>query len=71
MHATSPMLSAVSALETIATGWRPGTTPSASVRPGIAGYLGDGPATAGRPALVSAVNWGGTNVSLVLGPVED
>ena len=45
VHATSPMLSAVSALETIATGWRPGASPSASVRPGIAGYLGDGPGT--------------------------
>ena len=70
VHATSPMLSAVSALETIATGWRPSASPSEGLRPGIAGYLGDGPATPGRPALVSAINWGGTNVSLVLGPVE-
>jgi len=71
VHATSPMLSAVSALETIATGWRPSASPSESHRSGITGYLGDGPATAGHPALVSAINWGGTNVSLVLGPVED
>jgi 3-oxoacyl-[acyl-carrier-protein] synthase II len=68
VHATSPMLSAVSALETIASGWRPVTAPAEGTRSGIATYLGRGPAPAGRPALVSAINWGGTNVSVVLGP---
>ena len=70
VHATTPMMSAVSALETIATGWRPGDRrrargPARDRRlPGPTA-----PATAAGPALVTAANWGGTYASLVLGPV--
>jgi 3-oxoacyl-[acyl-carrier-protein] synthase II len=66
VHATSPMLSVLAALETVASGWRPG--PAADdVRDEIRGYLEPGPDAAGRPVLVNAINWGGTNAGVVLG----
>lgn len=68
IHATTPMLSAVAALESTATGWVPPIRGCTDPLPEVAGFLGDTPDPTGRPALVTAANWGGTYASVVLAP---
>lgn len=69
LGATTPVLSVVAALQSAATGWVP---PVCGLEEPIAEL--DGMSTAGRAAgqervsLVTAVNWGGTYTSLVVGP---
>lgn len=68
VHGTTPMLSLVSALDTVRTGWAPGVEGLRDPIPEIADHVdAGGPGRAG-PCVVTAANWGGTYASVVLSP---
>lgn len=70
LHSTTPLLSAISALETVSNGWTPEVATDSPV-PEIAPYLDAEPDAAGRPCLVTSANWGGTYASVVLAPYSE
>ncbi|MBT2418873.1 beta-ketoacyl-[acyl-carrier-protein] synthase family protein [Streptomyces sp. ISL-22] len=70
VHSTTSLMSTVCATETVRTGWSPQTPAPTHPVEGVAEFLRprDG---AGAPCLITAANWGGTYVSLVLAPFHD
>jgi 3-oxoacyl-[acyl-carrier-protein] synthase II len=68
VHATTAMLSVLSAAETCATGWVPPIGGLRNPLPGLEDYVGSDHDPSGRAAVVTAANWGGTYASVVLGP---
>lgn len=71
LHATTSLLSAVCAAETVRTGWAPPIPSIVDPLPAVAGHLDWAGAEDDRPCLVTAANWGGTYVSAVLRRWED
>jgi 3-oxoacyl-[acyl-carrier-protein] synthase II len=71
LHSTTPMLSAVCATETLHSGWAPPVVGVRDPLPEIAGYLSADTAGHDHACLVTAANWGGTYVSVVLRRPED
>jgi len=69
LHSTTPLLAAVCAIRTCATGWVPPVT-GMPLDPLIeaAGHLAADGDPAGRPCLVTSANWGGTYATAVLAP---
>ncbi|MDX2969754.1 beta-ketoacyl-[acyl-carrier-protein] synthase family protein [Kribbella solani] len=68
IHSTTPLMSVLAATESLGTGWVP---PIAGLReplPGLERYVGSERDPAGRAAVVTAANWGGTYASVVLSP---
>lgn len=71
LHSTTPLLSALCAARTVATGWVPPVHGLTDPLPELDGHpTGGTPACGGdgRSALVTAANWGGTYASVVLAP---
>jgi 3-oxoacyl-[acyl-carrier-protein] synthase II len=68
LHATTALMSTVSAVESMSTGWVPAVDGLRDPLPGLEPYLGSEHDPAGRAALVTAANWGGTYASVVLTP---
>lgn len=69
VHGTTPMLSMVSALDTIDSGWAPGVEGLRDPLPEIADHVQTGGLGRPGPCVVTAANWGGTYASVVVGPV--
>jgi 3-oxoacyl-[acyl-carrier-protein] synthase II len=69
-HSTTPLMSAVAALDTCATGRAPALQGLDDPLPEVAGYL-DVPDSDPHPCLVTAANWGGTYASVVLAPFTE
>lgn len=65
---TSALMSAVCATETLSTGWSPSVPGLTEPLDGLRPYLDSAPPTGGKACVVTAANWGGTYVSLVLAP---
>ncbi|MEU4602582.1 beta-ketoacyl-[acyl-carrier-protein] synthase family protein [Kribbella sp. NPDC023972] len=68
IHATTALMSVLAAAESVSTSWVP---PIAGLRdplPGLAPYVDSDHDPAGRAALITAANWGGTYASVVLTP---
>ncbi|MEJ1105710.1 MULTISPECIES: beta-ketoacyl-[acyl-carrier-protein] synthase family protein [unclassified Kribbella] len=66
IHATTALMSVLAAAESVRTSWVP---PIAGLRdplPGLEPYVASDHDPAGRAALVTAANWGGTYASVVL-----
>ncbi|WP_225729178.1 MULTISPECIES: beta-ketoacyl synthase [unclassified Nocardia] len=70
VHSVTPLLSAVAALETCATGWVPRVYALSDPVPEFAGHPGyfAGAADPPGPCVISAANWGGTYATVIVGP---
>jgi 3-oxoacyl-[acyl-carrier-protein] synthase II len=66
LHSTTPLMSVVSATETLRTGWVPEVRGVSDPLPEAAGYLAPRADAADRSCVVTAANWGGTYASTVL-----
>ncbi len=66
LHGTTPLLSAVCAVDTLRTGWAPRLAGVQDPLPELADHLAAEPPDDTRPCLVTAANWGGTYASVVL-----
>ncbi|MFI6676785.1 beta-ketoacyl-[acyl-carrier-protein] synthase family protein [Kribbella sp. NPDC050470] len=68
IHATTALMSVLSAVESMRTGWVPAITGLRDPLPGLEAYVGSDHDPTGRAALVTAANWGGTYASVLLTP---
>jgi 3-oxoacyl-[acyl-carrier-protein] synthase II len=66
VHSTTPLMSVVSATQTLQTGWVPEVRGLSDPLVEIAGYFEPRTDAADRACLVTAANWGGTYASTVL-----
>jgi 3-oxoacyl-[acyl-carrier-protein] synthase II len=66
LHSTTPLLAAVAATETLGSGWAPPPAAPDDPLPEVAAHLAAVPRDDDRACLVTAANWGGTYVSVVL-----
>jgi 3-oxoacyl-[acyl-carrier-protein] synthase II len=68
VHSTTPLMSAVAALETCATGWVPPVHGLTDPLPELAGHFDAPTRQDPGPCVVTAANWGGTYATAVLSP---
>ncbi|OAR24119.1 hypothetical protein A8W25_16840 [Streptomyces sp. ERV7] len=68
---TSALMSAVCATETLRTGWSPRIPGLSEPLDGLRPYLDSAAEAVGKACVVTAANWGGTYVSLVLAPWQE
>ncbi|WP_433003858.1 beta-ketoacyl-[acyl-carrier-protein] synthase family protein [Kribbella sp. CA-294648] len=68
IHSTTALMSVLSAVESMRTGWVPPINGLRDPLPGLEPYVGSDHDPAGRAALVTAANWGGTYASVLLTP---
>jgi 3-oxoacyl-[acyl-carrier-protein] synthase II len=68
LHSTTSLLAAVCATETVRTGWAPPLAGLHDPLPEVAEHLAASTSDDDRACLVTAANWGGTYVSVVLRP---
>ncbi|MFB6723851.1 beta-ketoacyl-[acyl-carrier-protein] synthase family protein [Kribbella sp. NPDC056345] len=68
IHATTALMSVLAAAESVSTSWVPPIVGLRDPLPGLEPYVSSDHDPAGRAALVTAANWGGTYASVVLTP---
>jgi 3-oxoacyl-[acyl-carrier-protein] synthase II len=66
LHSTTSLLSVVCAAETLRSGWAPPVAGLRDPLPELAPHLTAATADDDRACLVTAANWGGTYVSVLL-----
>lgn len=70
VHSTTPLMSAVAALETCRTGWVPEVHGLREPVPQLEGFFDAPDAQSPTSCLITAANWGGTYASAVLSPYQ-
>ncbi len=68
IHATTALMSVLAAAESVSTSWVPPIVGLRYPLPGLEPYVSSDHDPAGRAALITAANWGGTYASVVLTP---